>query len=124
MGVEYDIVWHGTREGYELGRGPWADPAFRRAIRELDAAAVATLMAGDGFDAEYSARVAAEVVNLARGRGDFDVIDDHSSDISVVDAGAWLTPGGASIPQTYIKIGSRYSGDAGAPRADAEGENR
>jgi hypothetical protein len=85
MGVEYDLISDATREGYELGKGPWYE--LPEALRSSDPeAAIIKLLITDGynFDLPYATEVAREVVAFAVAHPDWRIIDDCSSDISVM----------------------------------------
>jgi hypothetical protein len=83
MGVEYDLISDVTREGYELGKGPWAD--LPQALRSSDPTdAIITLLVADRFELPYATEVARDVVAFAVAHPDWRIIDDCSSDISVM----------------------------------------
>lgn len=108
MGVEYDLISDSAREGYELGKGPWAD--LERILRNSSwpANEITSLLVGDKFDFAYAAVVAREIVAFADAHPDWRIIDDCSSDISVVpDADDEELFSDCDFP-VYKRVGTRY----------------
>lgn len=120
MGVEYDLISDVTREGYELGKGPWAwlVPQFLRASPN-PIAAITRLLVDDQFEPAYAAEVAREVVAFINAHPDWRIIDDCSSDITVMtdeerartlseELAEGLGDGVEEGFPIYRKVGSRY----------------
>lgn len=85
MGVEYDLISDSAREGYELGKGWWGGSEFEKALRSNDPVGEVTAhMIEDGFEPLYAAEVAREITAFASAHPDWRVINDCSSDISVM----------------------------------------
>lgn len=117
MGVEYDLVSDTSREGYELGKGPWSTEEFLQALHNVDANAISDLMLKEGWSEihrGYCERVAADVIAFVSVYPDWRLIDDGSSDITVVDVDEWceLVDQGCDPDDSeftlYRRVGSRY----------------
>lgn len=87
MGVEYDLISDATREGYELGKGPWGSEDFLVALRSADSVVkVATFLVEDGFSSGYATEIACEVAAFTAARPDWRVVHDCGNwDGAVVD---------------------------------------
>lgn len=118
MSVEYDIVSDASREGYELGKGPWWEEGFAEACRSADpAGAVRAFLVANGWNnLDYVAEISREIAVFVAAHPDWRVVDDCTSDVYVVsdqeveemreeDAVLGLT---VVDSDAYRKVGSRY----------------
>lgn len=125
MGIEYDLISDATREGYELGKGPWDDELIE-ALRASDpAVALKAYLVEETLwertSPGYLDEIVPEIIAFAKAHPDWRVINDASSDISVVDD-EWRAqlvsegedPDDPDFPM-YRKVGSRYRATAVEP---------
>jgi hypothetical protein len=121
MGIEYDLISDTTKEGYELGKGPWGGDDFEQLLKSASLKDIAAFLVEHKYPPDYSDVIAREVVEFAAAHPDWRIIDDCSCEIWVAtdelraEAIADLELGedidDPDFP-IYRKVGSRYRGCA------------
>lgn len=116
MGVEYSLISDTLREGYELGKGAWGDPAFAEALRSIDpiSEVVAFLVEEDDFEPIHAVEIAQGIAAFTAAHPDWRVVDDGGWAGDVVDD-EWRAivvdegwdPMDPDFP-LYKQVGSRY----------------
>src|SRR6185369_5631274 len=81
MGVEFDLISDATKEGYELGKGPWSD--LKEVVQGSNnpVEAVTMLLLSDVTDSKTASAVASEIIAFMETHPDWRVIDDYVEDV-------------------------------------------
>lgn len=114
MGIEYDLISDSARVGYELGKGPCGDEEFSELLKSGNVEDLERFIAEEesGFPADYIRDIVVKIVEFAAKYKDWRVINDCSSDISVVsnEQKAEILESFGDDPSfpLYERVGSRY----------------